>query len=161
MTEDLRKESVEAMWRAYLATQGETPETTAKFWESWHFCDNEKDANELVLLVRQGQKRGTASLLWSYEHEGERLPCVGDHVVITDWSGEAQCVIRITDIAVVPFQDVSAEFARTEGEGDCSLAHWRRVHWECFTRYMHEIGREPEEEMPVICQTFEVVYGGL
>jgi len=31
MTEDLRKESVEAMWRAYLATQGETPETTAKF----------------------------------------------------------------------------------------------------------------------------------
>ena len=87
------------------------------------------------------------------------MPAVGDYSVIINWNGEAQCIIRTTSVEIVPFNEVTADFARTEGEGDRSLDYWRRVHWECFTRELQAIGKRPQETMPVVCETFEVVYG--
>ena len=46
----------------------------------------------------------------------------------------------------------------TEGEGDGSLAYWRKVHWEFFTRELSPFGRTPEKSMPVVCERFNVVY---
>ena len=151
--------SVHDMWKAYLQLLGEEPATTAKTFTAWHFCDNEADANELAALVRAGEKRATASALWAYDTDGEPLPRVGDHSVIIDWEGEAQCVIRTTSVEIVPFNQVTADFAQTEGEGDRSLDHWRRVHWECFTRDLRAVGKGPEETMPVVCEKFELVHG--
>ena len=52
--------SVARMWREYLATLGEEPSSTGRTYSAWHFCDNEKDADELADLVLQGDKRATA-----------------------------------------------------------------------------------------------------
>ena len=89
-------QSVIEMWGAYLQTVGETPETTDKRYEAWYFCDNEADANELAELVKDGRKRATAGALWSYEHEQEPLPKVGDYSIILNWAGEAQRIICAT-----------------------------------------------------------------
>src|SRR5512137_340252 len=151
--------SAHEMWRAYLTSLGEDPPRTRNRFTAWHFCDNEADANSLAALVKAGDKRATSSLYWMYEHDQEPVPRPGDHSVITDWDGEAQCVIRTTSVEIVPFNQVTADFARTEGEGDRSLEHWRRVHWACFTRDLRAIGRGPEETMPVVCEAFEIVYG--
>jgi len=151
--------SVQEMWNAYLHLLGEDPATAAKTHAAWHFCDNEADANELAALVKAGRKRATASALWAYSAEGEPVPQVGDYSVITNWAGEARCIIRTMSVEIVPFNEVTADFARTEGEGDGSLDYWRRVHWECFTRDLRAAGRRPEDTMPVVCETFEVVYG--
>ena len=151
--------SVQEMWKAYLRSLGQDPTTTDKTFTAWHFCDNEQDADELAALVKAGHKRATASAYWAYEAEQEPVPAVGDYSVITDWDGEAQCVIRTTSVEIVPFNEVTADLARTEGEGDRSLDYWHRVHWACFSRELSAIGRCPEETMPVVCETFEVVYG--
>jgi uncharacterized protein YhfF len=152
-------ESVRKMWGDYLHALGEDPATADKAFTAWHFCDNEQDARELAALVKAGQKRATASVYWAYEHEQEPLPAVGEYSVIVDWEGEAHCVIRTTSVAIVPFNEVTADFARIEGEGDRSLDHWRQVHWACFSRELQAMGKHPEEAMPVVCETFEVVYG--
>ena len=152
-------DSVQSMWCAYLQTIGEEPETTEKTSTAWHFCDNEQDADELAALVRAGRKRATASAYWTYEYEEEPIPEVGEYSVITDWHGEAQCVIRTISVEVVPFNEVTADFAATEGEGDRSLRHWREVHWAFFSRELESLGRQPDETMPVICEKFIVVYG--
>jgi uncharacterized protein YhfF len=154
-----RSSSVQEMWRAYLRSIGETPTTTDKTVAAWHFCDNEQDADELAALVKAGHKRATASAYWEYEDAQEPVPAVGDYSIIINWNGEAQCVIRTTSVEIVPFNEVTAAFARTEGEGDRSLDYWRRVHWECFTRDLQAIGKCPKEAMPVVCEAFEVVYG--
>ena len=151
--------TVQTMWDAYLRSIGESP-TTDKTFTAWHFSDNERDANELAALVEAGGKRATASAYWAYEAEQEPLPTVGEHSVIVDWNGEARCIIRTTSVEIVPFNQVTADFARTEGEGDRSLGYWRRVHWAAFTRELQAIGKRPEETMPVVCETFEVVFGG-
>lgn len=126
-------------------------------YSAWYFCDNEQDANELAELVYDGIKRATASLYMLYNNEDE-LPKVGDLSVIINWDGVAKCIIKTINIDIVPFKDVTEEFAATEGEGDKSLAYWKRAHWSYFSREMKELGKEPNEDMLVICEKFEVVY---
>ena len=130
----------------------------ARFLEAFHFCDNEADANELAELVLQGTKRATASLRWVYEAENEPLPKVGDLSVVTNWDGDPLCVIETTQVDVVPYDRVSEEFAAVEGGGDGSLRYWREAHWPFFSRECASLGREPTQEMPVICERFRVVY---
>ncbi len=106
-----------------------------------------------------GRKRATAGALWSYEFEKEPVPRAGDFSVITDWEGRARCVIRTTSVEIVPFESVTREFAAAEGEGDGSLEYWREVHWSCFTRELRSYGLEPQRDMLVACERFEVVFG--
>ena len=82
----------------------------------------------------------------------------GDLSVVTRWSGAPVCVIETRQIEVLPFEQVSAEFAAFEGEGDGSLAYWRRVHWAYFGRECIRLGREPSLAMPVVCERFGVLY---
>ena len=64
---------------------------------------------------------------------------------------------RTTEVEVVPFNEVSAQFAAREGEGDGSLVYWRKAHWSFFSRECQRIGRLPSETMPVVCSSFEVL----
>jgi uncharacterized protein YhfF len=147
---------IEPFWRAFCAEIGE--DRSDRFLEAFHFDDNEPSANELAALVLARVKRATAGLLWSYEHEGKALPKVGDLSVVTDWSGRPLGVIETLVVEVVPYQDVSAEFAATEGEGDGSLAYWQRAHWAYFERECARICRTPSLDMPVACERFELIY---
>lgn len=154
----MEHETVKSMWENYLAIIGDDQTSSSKSYSSWHFCDNEQDANELAEIVISGIKKATASLYLSYEFENDILPKVGDFSIITNWAGVAQCIIRTTNIDIVPYKDVTEEFAATEGEGDKSLEYWRYCHWDYFSRNIKEIGRQPDENMLVVCEKFEVVY---
>ena len=143
-------------WQAFSETRAQDP--TPRFLEAFYFDDNEPSANELAELVLSGRKRATAALLWSHEVEGKRVPQPGDLSIVTDYVGNAKCVIETMRVDIVPFSEVTDEFARTEGEGDGSLAYWREAHEAFFGRECKRIGREPEPNMPVVCERFEVVF---
>ena len=151
--------SVEELWAAFLAARPDIagPEDA---YSAWHFCDNQADADELAELVLAGRKRATAGALWSYEAEDEPVPQAGDFSVVTDWSGAARCVIRTVSVEVVAFDAVGEEFAAAEGEGDGSLAFWRKAHWAAFSRELEGSGRSPQPDTPVVCERFEVVFPG-
>lgn len=154
----MENESVVKMWKDYLFSLGEDEKNTDKTYSAWHFCDNEQDADELAELVLEGTKKATASLFATYEFENEAPPKQGDHSIIINWKGEAKCIIKTTNIEVVPFKDVTEEFAKTEGEGDKSLKYWKNCHWDYFSRESRLIGKEFDENMLVVCEKFEVVY---
>jgi uncharacterized protein YhfF len=151
-------QTVKEMWKKYLSSMGEDIKVTAKTYESWHFCNHEKDANELAELVKKGIKKATASLRCLYEIENEPIPKVGDYVIITNWKGIAQGIIQITNIHIIPFKGVSEEFAAQEGEGDKTLSFWRKVHRKFFTLELKAYNKKFSEDMLVICEEFEVVY---
>jgi uncharacterized protein YhfF/uncharacterized cupin superfamily protein len=125
--------------------------------EQWSFGDSAELANELVELVVHGTKRGTAGSLWAYEHDRLPVPVVGGRSIVTRFDGTPVCLIETTAVAIEPFRDVGEEFAASEGEGDLSLAYWRRVHEEYFTRECATIGRVFSDEMPVVCESFALV----
>lgn len=155
---DVYDPSVCRLWENYLQTLGETPETTAHTFTAWHFCDNQADADELADLTRRGIKRATAPALWQLEAIGEPVAEPGTLSIITDWTGTAHCVIRTTQIDVVPFDEVTAEFAAAEGEGDGSLTYWRRVHETYYRRVLAGTAHAFRPDMPVVCERFEVVF---
>lgn len=75
--------------------------------------------------------------------------------IVTDWEGRPLCVIEITEVSLCPYNQVDAQFACDEGEG---LACWREAHWRFFSRECAQIGREPAEDMPLVCERFRLVY---
>jgi uncharacterized protein YhfF len=142
-------------WNAFVKSNG-VDET--RFYEAFFFGDGEDLANELAALVLRGVKRATAGAVWSFEAEGKRLPIPGDLSIVTDWSGEPLCIIETRAVDVLPFAQVSAEFAATEGEGDRSLSFWQAAHRQYFSRECAGAGRVFSEEMLVACERFDVVY---
>lgn len=139
------------LWAAYRAAHRSAGED----YEAWAYGG---DPDGLAELTRTGVKTATASAGPLYELEGEPMPEAGEHSVILDSRGEAVCVIRTTRVYTVPFNQVSAEQARREGEGDRSLAYWRRVHEDFFRAELAEAGLEFSPAMPVVCEEFEVVW---
>jgi uncharacterized protein YhfF len=153
-----KQAAVEAFWQAYLESLPAESERPAAPDSVWYFADNQATADELGELVMTGIKTATCSSLWVYEAEGEAPPAVGELSVVTNWAGDPLCVIETTEVQIRPFNEVDAQFAYDEGEGDRSLAYWRRVHTEFFTRELAEIGREPSESMPLVCERFRKVF---
>lgn len=145
-----------ASWREFGKATGVAD--AERFYEAFFFGDSEKLANELAELVLRGTKRATAGAAWSYEAEGKLLPQPGDLSIVTDWSGRPLCVIETVSVEVVPFCEVTAEFAATEGEGDSSLSFWQEAHRQYFNRECAKAAREFNENMLVACECFTVVY---
>ena len=147
-----------SIWKKYLSTlpdgHGLPPEPPSV----WHFGDNEHDADELAELARRGIKRATSPSLWYFESTGEPLPQAGELHVVTNWAGEPRCIIRTTRVEVVSLDRITAEYAETEGEGDGSLDYWKRVHWDYYRRELADTGKEPTDDMPIVCEYFEVVF---
>lgn len=124
-------------------------------YEAWAFG---VDADLLAHLVVTGTKTATASAYPLYELEKEPLPRTGAYSVILDSNDNAVCVIQTTKVAVVPFDEVTADHAYKEGEGDRSLDYWKEVHESFFAECLHEAGLEFTSDMKVVCEEFVVVY---
>ena len=122
------------------------------------YGDSIELSTELLDLIRSGRKRAGTGLLWAYEHDREPIAKSGDIEVVVDHLNRPALVTRIVSSEMVAFNEVSAEYAATEGEGDGSLEYWRKGHWNFFSRECRRIGREPTETMPVICNVFEVLH---
>lgn len=148
-------ESVKKMWNQFIKSNDVDRESS---YTSWHFCIEERDANELAELVKSGMKTATSSLHLFYEIEKERLPEVNDYSIITNFDGVAQAIIKTIHVRILPFKEVDAEFARKEGEGDRSLEYWRSVHIDFFEKELAELNKVFEEEMLVVCEEFILVH---
>jgi uncharacterized protein YhfF len=149
---------IAGFWQSFVQSQVEDP--TPRFFEVFHFDDNERSADALGQLVLAGRKRASAGLLWSFEAASVPLPKPGDLSVVTNWAKAPLCIIETRQVDVVAFDEVSEEFAATEGEGDGSLQYWQQAHWAYFGRECQRIGRTPEPKMPVVCERFEVIFRG-
>lgn len=143
--------TAQQMWEEYLSFS----KIEDCGYEAWQFGDS---PDELAALVKSGIKRATSSAYDLYVYDNEPLPKVGEYSVILNSNDEAVCVIKTVKVEVVKFCDVAEEFAFNEGEGDRSLAYWRRVHERFFTKELRAEGLEFSPEIKVVCEQFELVY---
>ena len=118
-----------------------------------------------LALVLAGTKTATCSSAWSWEHEFEVPLAPGMLTVILDGSKRPRCVLETTSVDRTTYREVTADFARAEGEHEPAdlddssvLNHWRTGHWAFFARTLPLIGCEPSQDMPVLCERFRVIY---
>ncbi|NEQ33911.1 MAG: ASCH domain-containing protein [Leptolyngbya sp. SIO4C5] len=122
------------------------------------FGDTQADSEDLIHLVQAGQKRATASLLWSWQVEQEAVPAPGELEIVVNWQQQPVFVIEYTQVEILPFNQVSADFAWAEGEGDRSLTYWRRTHWDFFSRECDRLDRTASAQMPIVCAHFKLLF---
>ncbi len=121
---------------------------------AWSFGGTPAQADELLALVLDGHKTATASALRDYEAAEESLPVAGALGIVLDGAGHPRALIETTEVSVMPFDQVSAEHAHAEGEGDRSLAGWRAAHEAFFSAD----GAAVTLDMPVVLERFRVLH---
>ena len=150
------KHDIEKFWNRFISSN---PEYSSKVIPpSYYFCDNKKDADECADLVVKDIKKATATSLWWFRQHNEILPKVGDLAIVTDWKGNPKAIINTTKIEHVAFNQITAEFAEIEGEGDKSLKYWKEVHQAYYEREMKTYSDEFDENMIIVCEHFRRIY---
>ena len=85
------------------------------------------------------------------------LPQAGALTVVLDGQGRPLGIVETTEVTIRPYDEVDAQFAYEEGEGDRSLEFWRAAHWRFFSRSLSKIGRTPAPDMPLVCERFRLI----
>ena len=154
----MTQETIQAYWQTFLSTlPSDSPYRTRPFVaEGWG--DGPAMADELGALIVQGTKTATCSALWEWEAEGNPVPKVGYLTIALDGRGEPLCIVETTEISIHNYNEVNADFAREEGEGDLSYDYWRRVHWDYFTREAAANGFAFDGRSVICCERFRVLY---
>jgi len=146
------------LWQNFLQTQPDPAEAERRFYESFYFSSTEALANELAGLVVKGIKTATSALLWEIEAENKPLVQPGNYSIVTDWDKNPVCIMETTEVRLVPFKEVDARFAYDYGEEERTLEWWREAMWDSYQKICHSLGKEPSQDMLVICERFKVVY---
>ncbi len=148
---------IEQFWQRYLDSLPPGLPHPAKY-QPWLLADTPEEADHLAELVKHGKKTAIASLAWAYDWQNVPYPQPGDVGLITDWANNPLAIIETTAVEIVPFEQVSAEFAALEFEGAPSLNVWHQLNWQIFAQECAILEREPSKDMPVICERFKLVY---
>jgi uncharacterized protein YhfF len=117
--------------------------------ETFSFGDGPALADELLALVLEGKKRATC---WAVS-EGLKGALVGKSMVVLDGKRRPRVVLKTNELVQRRFDEVDEQFAYDEGEGDRSLAYWRKAHERYFTR----LGLF-QPDMMLWCERFAVEY---
>ena len=120
---------------------------------TFSFGDSPALADELLALALAGTKTATCGALRDFAPAGgEAMPEVGRRDVVLDGHGRRAAVIETLEVAVRRFDEVDAQFAFDEGEGDRLHDYWRKAHQVYFER---NGGFSPD--MMVVCERFRLV----
>jgi uncharacterized protein YhfF len=154
----MAKDSIHAYWQTFLSTLPSDSLYQSKAYLAEGWGDGPDMADELGGLIADGIKTGTCSAVWEWEAEGNPIPKEGIITVVLDGRGEPLCIVETVEVNVCKYNEVDADFARSEGEGDLSLEYWREAHRKFFSRTLPKIGKEFSEEMPLVCERFRMIY---
>ncbi|MFD9625310.1 ASCH domain-containing protein [Peribacillus muralis] len=122
---------------------------------AWQFG---ADPDQLAQLVINGRKTATCSAHVFYEIENEPMPSVGDYSIILSSEDRPLAIIRTVNVEVVPMNEVSEEFAISEGEGDGTYTYWWNAHEHFFKKELHKLGHTFKEDMLLVCERFELIH---
>jgi uncharacterized protein YhfF/GNAT superfamily N-acetyltransferase len=147
--------AVETFWQAFCRASGVPPQTP---YQAWYFGDSPALAHELAELVVHGPKRATAGAAWLYEAYPDAAPVPDGYSVVTEHDETPRAVIRTTWLEKRQLDQVDAQFAWDEGEGDRTLPDWLAGHTRYFTRECARECRPFSPSMPVMLERFELLY---
>ena len=156
-TENGIDKTVYDMWDNYTQSNPEFKKDDLP--DSWYFHNNKEDANRLAELILNGKKKAGSGLYSWYEEAHADLPKVGTKHIITDFDGKARAIIEIKRVDTVPFNQISKAYAEMDmGTKIEPLKKWKKAHWDFFAGAMEENGKQPTEEMLIVCESFETIW---
>lgn len=151
----MTEQELDLYWEKFLRETGRDPEDRCAgdlTFEAKGFA-----GDEMVSLVLNGQKTAFFSSFATFQIDGEPLPISGELYTVLNRNGDPACVIEITDVYVIPFNDVTWGMAQKEGE-DENLEQWRLKKQENLEDEGAILGFEFTPDIKLVFQVFRVVY---
>jgi uncharacterized protein YhfF len=152
------KATVQNYWEQFLASLPPESPYRGKTYVAEGWGDSPALAEELGALIARGIKTATCSALWEWQAEGNPIPQPGLLTIVLNGNGEPLCIVETVEVTLRKYNEVDADFAHAEGEGDFSLRYWREAHRQYFSRVLPKIDREFAEDMPLVCERFRLIY---
>lgn len=154
--------SSQAYWKKFLTLQGkdffDKISTENPLYVESSFAGNRLLTDELISLFLQGRKYAGSSLVEDFIKNGDTLPKEGRYWIVLDKNENPKCILKTSRVEINKFKDITEEIALAEGEGDGSIAHWKRAHEEFFSPFLKDLKIEDLNEEKVITEFFEVVF---
>ena len=116
--------------------------------DSFAFGDTPELADEMLALMLAGKKTATC---WAAS-DGKKGVEVGKRWIVKDDEGRPRAIIETIELTRRRFEHVDESFAHDEGEGDRTLAWWRRAHKDYFARR-----GEFSLDMELYCERFRLI----
>ena len=108
--------------------------------------------------VAAGDKTGTFSLPWLHASLPDTKPDIGQFVVLSNYDGEPQALLRTMALTLVTFKDIDETHTALDGPSVRDLTVWRGIHTTYWNSLLEAIGKQVEDDMPVIVERFACVY---
>ncbi|MBR4599591.1 MAG: ASCH domain-containing protein [Treponema sp.] len=148
--------------------------TTSEFWKQY-LRDTNQNENEAVYsgelvfedegmtgrtqlsMVLSGSKTAMFTPLETIEINMEKMPVTGEVYVVLDTNDEPRCVIELTDVRIIPLNEISWELARKDGE-DEDMQDWKEKMEEFLEEEADLCGFEALPDSKIVCEIFKLIY---
>ncbi|MCR4821538.1 MAG: ASCH domain-containing protein [Treponema sp.] len=148
--------------------------TTGQFWKSYLKATNQKEdsavySGELCFedsgftgqtqlsLVLSEAKTAVFTPFDSFEINREAIPLAGEVYVVLDSKDEPCAVLEVTNVSVIPFNEIPWDLARRDGENQ-NLEEWRDKMQEYLEDEADLCGFQVHEDSKIVCEIFHLVY---
>ena len=154
---DKLKKSERRFWTEYFAA---LPPARRPRRPSVHAAcaGDAKITDGLIALYLAGKKSAGSGLVKDYRTAGDPLPKVGDYWIVLDSRRRPRLLLKTVRVEINIFKDIPKRIAVAEGEGDLSVAHWKRVHERFYSSFLNKWGIENIDDAEVITEHFELVH---
>ncbi|MDE5898979.1 MAG: ASCH domain-containing protein [Treponemataceae bacterium] len=146
--------AADSYWQQFLRATGRTDEKCAG--DVQFSTDGFADDARLALILA-GKKTAAFSPFATFAADNEPLPAAGELYLLFDRAGTPRCVIEIESVAVVPFDAVTWDMARQEGEAT-DLNDWHGSFSEFLQEESESVGFPFTPDTRLVFQTFRVIY---
>ena len=142
-------------WQNFLKSTGRDIDEKCSgdlFFEAKGFV-----SDQLTALVLSEKKTAFFTSFTTYAIDEEPLPVSGELYIVLDRANNPVCVIEITSVTILPFNEVTWEMAKLEGE-DENLEQWKERKTEYLQDEGDVLGFEFSPDLKLVFQTFKVIY---
>ena len=143
-------------WKRYLKDTGKS-ENEAVYSGELIFEDSGFTGQTQLELVLSEKKTASFTPFDSFSINMERLPVAGEVYIVEGSDEKPRCIIEVTDVKIVPFDEIPWSLAQRDGE-DESLKDWHDKQKEFFIEEADLCGFEYSEHMNVVCEIFKLIY---
>ncbi|WP_407428821.1 ASCH domain-containing protein [Treponema sp.] len=143
-------------WKSYLKATDQSEEN-AVYSRELVFEDSGFTGTSQLSLVLSGAKTAVFTPLDSIEINRESVPVAGETYIVLDSKDEPCCVIELTDVNILPFNEISWELAKRDGENE-NLSDWQDKMHEFLEDEADLCGFEAREDSKIVCEIFRVIY---
>ena len=147
---------IEEYWEGFLKSSGQNKDEVG-FSGELVFENEGNTGEEQLALVLSGEKTASFTPFPAYAINFEPLPVAGEIYIVEDRNGSPKCIIEITNVSVIPFNEVTWEMARQEGE-DENLQQWQDKQREFLAEEAEICGFDFTEETQLVFEIFRVIY---